>query len=346
MCSQRTISVVGAHAAGEVGDVIVGGVFDVPGKTMFDKMMYFWAHADDLRQLMLNEPRGRPSKNANLVLPPCDPRADAGFIIMESDEYPAMSGPNTICTTTVLLETGMVEMQEPVTMLNLDTAAGLVPVTAECKAGKCETVAFDNVPAFVFQLDLEVDVPGVGKILCDIVWGGMMFAMVDISQTRLAIDPSDGERIVQYGERIKRAVQRTIHPVHPENPGIHGVTNLCFTGVLQSDHRGKTAQNAVVVSPGRLDRSPCGTGTCARMAQLHVRNKLSAGEFFLHISTIGTEFVGTIRGTAKVGDYEAVLPTIKGSAWITGFQQVVLDPTDPFQRGLRVGDSWHVSKEV
>ncbi|KAK1148138.1 hypothetical protein N8T08_010777 [Aspergillus melleus] len=344
MRAQRTIHVVGVHAAGEVGDVIVGGVLNVPGKTMFDKMMHFWENADEIRQLMLNEPRGRPSKNANLVLPPCDPRADAGFIIMESEEYPPMSGSNTICTTTVLLETGMVQMQEPTTTLNLDTAAGLVCVTAECEAGKCKTVAFDNVPGFVFQLDLEVEVPGIGQVLCDIVWGGMMYAILDISQIGLTINSADGERLVQYGERIKRAVQRSIHPVHPENSGINGVTNLVFTEPLQDEPSGKTARNATIVSPGRLDRSPCGTGTCARMAQLRARNQLAVGESFRHISPIGTEFIGTIRGTTKIGDYDAVLPTVKGSAWITSFQQVILDPSDPFPNGFRVGDSWHVSR--
>ncbi|OJZ82578.1 hypothetical protein ASPFODRAFT_84018 [Aspergillus luchuensis CBS 106.47] len=336
MHAKRTINVVGVHAAGEVGDVIVGGVLDVPGKTMFDKMMYFWKNADDIRQIMLNEPRGRPSKNANLILPPCDPRADAGFIIMESEEYPPMSGSNTICTTTVLLETGMVKMQEPITTLNLDTAAGLVTVSAECESGKCKTVAFDNVPAFVFHLDLKVEVPGIGKVLCDIVWGGMMYAILDISQVGLTIDSSDGERIVEYGERVKRAVQRTVHPIHPENPGINGVTNLVFTEPLQSETSGKSARNATVVSPGRLDRSPCGTGTCARMAQLYARDELLVGESFRHISPIGTEFMGTIRGTTKVGEYNAILPTVKGSAWITSYQQVVLDPSDPFPEGFRI----------
>ncbi|OJJ94680.1 hypothetical protein ASPACDRAFT_55687 [Aspergillus aculeatus ATCC 16872] len=322
------------HAAGEVGDVIVGGVLDAPGKTIFNKMMYFWKNADGIRQLMLNEPRGRPSKNANLILPPCDPRADAGFIIMESEEYPPMSGSNTICTTTVLLETRMVEMQELITILNLDTAAGLVCVTAECALGKCKTVAFDNIPAFVFQLDLEVDVPDIGKVLCDIVWGGIMFAIFDISQIGLAID----------SEKIKRAVQQTIQPVHSENPEIKGVTCLVFTELLQNDVGEKTARNTTVVSPGRLDRSPCRTGICARMAQLHARNELSIGESFRHVSPISTEFIGTIRGTSKVGNYDAILPTVKGSAWITSYQQVVLDPSDPFPEGFRVGDSWHVSK--
>lgn len=339
----RTINVVGVHAAGEVGDVIIGGVLDVPGKTMYEKMIHFSTKADELRQLLLNEPRGRPSKNANLILPPCDPRADAGFIIMESEEYPAMSGSNTICTTTALLETGIVKMEEPITNLVLDTPAGLVSVTTDCEAGKCKAVSFDNVPAFVFALDFEVDVPGLGKVLCDIAWGGMMYAIVDIGSTRLEIDSRQGKELVEHGEAIKRAVQAKIDPVHPENPGIHGVTNFIWTmPLVDDDIKGKKALNAVVVSPGRLDRSPCGTGTCARMAVLHARGLLAVGESFRHVSVIGTEFMGKIKGTTKVGDYPAILPTVKGNAWITSFQQVVLDPTDPFPEGFRVGDSWHV----
>ncbi|KAJ5718826.1 proline racemase [Penicillium malachiteum] len=309
--SSRTVHIVSVHSAGEIGDVIVGGVLD-----------------DELRQLLLNEPRGRPSCNVNLVLPPCDPRADAGFLLMESEEYAPMSGSNTICTTTALLETGMIKTQEPFTTLKLDTAAGL-------------NVAFDNVPAFVFHLDLEVEVPGLGKILCDIAWGGMMYAIVDMAQTDLTMNPNDGQKIGEYGERIKRAVQATVHPVHPENLGINGVTNFIFTAPLEDGPGGKKAQNAVVVSPGRLDRTPCGTGTCARMAQLYARKQMAEGESFQHTSIIETEYTGTIVGVTKVGNYEAVLPRVKGSAWITSFRLVVLDPTDPFPEGFRVGDAWH-----
>ncbi|KAF7593563.1 hypothetical protein BBP40_011183 [Aspergillus hancockii] len=338
----RTINVVGVHAAGEVGDVVVGGVLDVPGRTMYDKMMYFWTQADELRQLLLNEPRGRPAKNANLILPPCDPRADAGFIIMESEEYPAMSGSNIICTATVLLETGMVKMQEPTTRLSLDTAAGLVPVVADCEDGRCKAISFDNVPAFVFALDVEVDVPGLGKVLCDIAWGGMWYAIVDVASVGLTVEGHHGRDLVHYGQSIKTAVQATIDPVHPDNPGMHGVTNLLFAEPLQDDDgSGKKARNTVVVSPGRLDRSPCGTGTCARMAVLHARGLLAEQESFRHISVTETEFMGKIRGITKVGDYPGVLPTVKGRAWITSFQQVVLDPTDPFPEGFRVGDAWH-----
>lgn len=338
----RSINVVGVHACGEKGDVIVGGVMDVPGTTMYEKMMHLWTKADSLRQLLLNEPRGTSSLSTNLILPPCDPTADAGVIIMESDEYVPMSGSNTICTVTALLETGMVPMHEPETTLRLDTAAGLVTVTTECSGGKCKSVAFDNVPAFVFELDYEVEVPGLGVVKCDIAWGGMIYALVDISSVGLKIESVNGAKLVEVGEKIKRAAQKAIQPVHPENPGIKGISNFEFTDVVRDDVNGKRSLNTVVVSPGRLDRSPCGTGTCARMAVLHARGLLKENEKLIHESIIGTEFIGHIRGTTKVGPYEAILPTVKGSGWISSFKQIVLDPTDPFPEGFRVGDAWHV----
>ncbi|KAF4985360.1 hypothetical protein FDECE_16614 [Fusarium decemcellulare] len=344
MRSLRTISVVGCHAEGEAGDVIIGGVLDVPGKkTMYEKLVHFRDNDDGIRQLLLNEPRGKPTLHTNLVLPPCDPRADAGFLIMESEEYAHMSGSNTICTVTVLLETGMVPMKEPITKLNLDTAAGLVGVTAECEAGKCKAVSFENVPSFIAALDLSVEVPGLGTALVDVAWGGMWYALVDAASVGLKVDNSDAKKLVDVGQRIKRAVQAQFTPVHPENPGIRGVTILAMTEPIEEGQGCKIAKNAVVVSPGRFDRSPCGTGTSARLAVLHARDQIKVGEVFRHRSIIGTEFETHIRGTTKVGDYDAVLPTVKGRGWITSYKQIVLDPTDPFPTGFRVGDQWHVS---
>lgn len=343
----RTISVVGVHCSGEVGDVIVGGVLNPPNcKTMYDKLLYFENEADDVRQLLMNEPRGRPAMCMNLVLPPCDPRADAGFLIMESDEYPPMSGGNTISTATVLLDTGMVKMTEPVTELSLDTPAGLVTVTADCHDGKCKAVAFNNVPAFVYKLDLPVEVPGLGTIQVDIAWGGMHYAIVDVRSVGLTIENANGRKLIEMGERIKAAVRKTFTPVHPENEKIREVTIVEFTEpVSQPTPDGvKMAVNTVVVSPGRLDRCPCGTGSCARLAVLHARGELDVGEKLIHKSVIGSEFECHIRGTATVGSYDAVLPTIKGSAWITGFKQLVLDPSDPFPAGFRVGDQWHMAE--
>ncbi|KAK8141685.1 hypothetical protein G3M48_010060 [Beauveria asiatica] len=345
MRSLRTISVVGCHSEGEVGDVIVGGVLDVPGKTMYEKLEHFLTKKDDLRQLLLNEPRGRSSMNTNLVLPPCDPRADAGFLIMESDEYAPMSGSNAICTTTVLLETGMLPIKEPITRLNLDTAAGLVGVTAHCEGGKCKSVAFDNAPSFVAALDLKVHVPGLGQVVVDVAWGGMWYALVEAEAIGLEITNENGPLLVERGERVKRAVQAQFTPVHPENASIKGVSIIAITEPVEEGDGCKMAKNTVVVSPGRFDRSPCGTGTCARMAVMHARGQLDIGQVFRHRSIIGTEFVNHIRGTTKVGEYDAILPTVQGRAWITSYKQIVLDPEDPFPTGFRVGDQWHVSKD-
>ncbi|KAJ4171408.1 hypothetical protein NW754_013176 [Fusarium falciforme] len=346
MRTLRYISIVGCHAEGEVGDVIVGGVRDVPGKTMYEKLVHCRDKEDSLRQLILNEPRGRSSMNTNLLLPPTDPRADAGLLIMESTEYAHMSGSNAMCTATVLLETGMVPMKEPVTELALDTAAGLVTVKAQCDAGKCKSVSVENVPSFVDTLDLKVDVPGLGVVSVDIAWGGMWYAFVKASDLGLKVESNNGAKLVELGERVKDYVKAKHTPIHPENDGIRGVTVISITEDLKDEESCKTAMNTVVVSPGRLDRSPCGTGTCARMAVLHARGLLKVGEVFKHRSIIGTEFISHIRGTTQVGDRQAVLPTIQGRAWISSYKQIVLDPTDPFPEGFRVGDQWHVSGGV
>ncbi|KAL2818578.1 proline racemase [Aspergillus granulosus] len=338
MKSTRSINIVGCHCAGEVCDVIVGGVLNPPGcTTMYEKLVHFRDKEDEIRQLLLQEPRGRPAMCMNLVLPPCHPAADAGFLIMESDEYPPMSGGNTIATTTVLLETGMIKMIEPVTKLVLDTPAGLVGVTADCEDGRCKAVSFDNVPSFVFKLDYEVDVPGIGKVSVDIAWGGMIYAIVDATSLGLRINNQNGPKLIEYGERIKGALkQADFIPVHPENPSIRGVSILEFTEPL--DRNKMEATNTVVVSPGRFDRCPCGTGSCARMAVLHARGQLAVGEKFTHRSIIGSTFECHIRGTEKLGKYDAILPTVKGSAYIYGNKQMLLDPNDPWPVRFRVGE--------
>lgn len=338
-----SLTIITVHAEGEVGDVIISGVSDPPEcKTMFDKMQHFWKHNDHIRKLVLQEPRGRASMCTNILMPPCDPRADAGFLIMESDEWVPMSGSNTICTTTVLLETGIVKMTEPVTTVKLDTAAGLVTVTAECENGKCKNVAFDNVASFVWELDCPIEVPDLGTVKVDVAWGGMIYILVNIDVAGIDITSANGAKLVAIGERIKRAAQKQIEPIHPENPEIRGVSNFVWMAPQEIVGENVRAVNAVVVSPGRLDRSPCGTGTCARMAVMHERGQLAENQTLLHISPIGTEFQAHIRGITKVGKYNAILPTVKGRAWISGSKQIVVDPQDPFPEGFRVGDAWHV----
>ncbi len=272
---ERTITVIGCHVGGEDNHVIVGGVLPPPGATMFDKKRYLETQGDELRRWLLHEPRGKPSLCVNLVTPPTRPDCDAGMIIMESTDYPPMSGSNTICTVTVLLETGMLPMREPVTTLTLDTPAGPVPVEARCRDGKVERVQFTNVPCFVTHLGATLDVEGLGTIPVDVAYGGAFFAIVDAPKLGFAVEPKEARDLVVLGNRITAAAARQLPVRHPDNPDIHTVTftefAMPFTGP------GGVSRNAVVVAPGRIDRSPCGTGTSARLAVLHARGQLDAG---------------------------------------------------------------------
>ena len=344
------IHAVDLHCCGEPGRVIVGGVRDVPGGSMFEKMQHLARHQDDLRRRMLREPRGYPAANCNLVLPPATAGADAGFVIMEQVEYPPMSGTNTICVTTALLETGMVPMREPVTELTLEAPAGLIRVRATCRDGKVTEVAFRNVPAFAVHLDKTIEVPTLGTVTVDVAWGGMFYVIADAAPFGLRLTPDEGRDITRIGELIKAATQEQLPVVHPENPDIRDVTIAQFSGppALPENHR----RNAVVVSTGKLDwnrpstwtgaidRSPCGTGTCAKMATLHARGRLALNQPFRHEGVLGTVFTGTLLEDATVGPYRAVVPQLAGTAWITGFAQYVVDPGDPFPEGFTVGDIW------
>jgi proline racemase len=344
------ITAVEVHAGGEPGRVIVGGVIDVPGATMFEKMRHLARHRDDLRTRMLREPRGYPGLCCNLVLPPTHPEADAGFVIMEQVEYPPMSGSNTICVTTALLETGILPMREPVTELTLEAPAGLIRVRADCRDGKVTGVTFENVPAFAVHLDAPLEVPGLGTLTVDVAYGGMFYVIAEAAAVGLRLTPDEGRDVVRLGETIKLAAREQLPAVHPENPLIEGVTIAQFSA--PPTHPEAAMKNAVVISTGQaswdkpttftgvLDRSACGTGTCARMAALYAKGRLGLGEDFVHESIIGTTFTGRLVREARVGPYAAVVPTITGQAWIYGLSQYVVDPSDPFPDGFRVGDLW------
>jgi proline racemase len=317
---------------------------------MFEKMKYFEQHADGLRQRMLFEPRGYPAMCCNVILPPTRPEADAGFVIMEPVEYPPMSGTNTICVATALLETGMVPMQEPVTDLVLEAPAGLIGVRAACSNGKVTQVSFRNVPAFAVHLDVSVEVPHLGTIEVDVAWGGMFYVIADATRFGLRLTPDEGRDIARIGEMIKAATRAQLPVRHPDNPEIVDVTIAQLSGPPASadNHR----RNAVVVSTGTLDwdrpstwtgvldRSPCGTGTSAKMATLHARGQLGLDEPFRHEGVLGTVFTGRLLERTTVGPYPAVVPEISGRAWITGFASYVVDAEDPFPDGYRVGDIW------
>ncbi len=346
----RTIQAVDAHAAGEPGRVIVGGVLDVPGETMFDKMTWLRANGDDLRKRMLQEPRGYPAANCNLVLPSNNPEAAAGYVIMEHVEYPGMSGTNTICTATVLLETGMIPMIEPVTELVLEAPAGLIRLRCACRDGKVTSVTFRNVPAFATHLDTPVDVPTLGTVIVDVGYGGMFYVIAEAEQFGLRLTPDEGRDITRITELIKAAANEQLPVVHPEQPAFAGITIGQLSGPAHDP--ANSMRNVVTVSTGTLDfdrpstwtgaidRSPCGTGTCARMAVLHAKGRLHVGEAFRHEGILGTVFTGHLVEETSVGPYRAVVPTITGTAWITGMATYVVDPTDPFPDGFTVGDIW------
>jgi proline racemase len=346
----RMIQAVDAHACGEPGRVIVGGVLDVPGKTMLEKMRHLQTHADSLRKLMLREPRGYPAANCNLILPPTHPEASAGYVIMEQTEYPGMSGTNTICVTTVLLETGMVPMIEPVTELTLESPAGLIRVRAECSGGKVRKVTFRNVPSFAVHLDKKIEVPHLGTVVVDVAYGGMFYVISEAAPHGLSLSPDEGRDIVRIGEMIKAAAQEQLPVAHPTEPAFAGITIAILTA--PPAQAGSHARNAVIVSTGKLDwqrsatwtgaidRSPCGTGTSARMAALYARGKLLLNEDFHHEGILGTVFTGRLVEETQVGPYRGVVPTISGRAWITGFSSYVLEEDDPFPEGYTVGDIW------
>ncbi len=334
------LQVVDCHAEGESGQVIVGGVGDIPGDTVFDKRVYLQEHRDDLRKLILFEPRGAVNHNANILVPSNHPDAQMGYIILESTEYPAMSGSNTMCVATVLLETGILPMTEPTTKLTLESPGGLISVVCDCRNGKVERVRFVNQPAFVYHLDAEIDVPELGRLRVDVAYGGMTYVLVDAAGVGFDLTPAEARRICELGQVIKKAAAEQLEAVHPTNPAIPGITQVEFTGPLLREGDGLRSRNAVVVSPGRLDRSPCGTGTSARLAALHARGLLEVGQPFVHESVIGTRFDSSVLETTTVGPYDAVIPTVAGQAWITGLYQFGLDPTDPFPRGFTVADAW------
>jgi proline racemase len=330
--------------------VILGGVDGIPAGTMFEAMTWLRANRDDVRLRMLREPRGYPAANCNLVLPSQNPEAAAGYVIMEQVEYPGMSGTNTMCVVTALLETGVLAMTEPVTELTLEAPAGLIKVRATCADGKVTGVTFRNVPAFATHLDATIEVPKLGTVTVDVAYGGMFYVIASAEAFGLRLIPDEGADIVRITEMIKAAANEQLPVVHPEQPGFAGITIGQLSGPAHDP--ANSMRNAVTVSTGTLDwndpstwtgaidRSPCGTGTSARMAVLHAKGRLGLGEDFRHEGILGTVFTGRLLEETQIGDRVGVVPQITGSAWITGIADYVVDPTDPFPDGFTVGDIW------
>ena len=337
---RNMLEVVGCHAAGEIGNVVVSGVDSIPGDSMFDKRNHLQNHRDDIRKLLLHEPRGSVACHANILFPSAHPEADMGFVILEPTEYPAMSGSNTMCVATVLLETGILPMQEPLTTLTLESPAGLIRVECECRDGQVKKVRFTNQPAFAYHLGAEVDVPDLGRLTVDVAWGGMAYVLVDAASLGYHLIPEEAGELAQLGQKIKASAAeqlRAVHPTHPEYPGI---TQTEFTTPVETIDGVLTARNGVVISPGRFDRSPCGTGTSARLAVLHARGEIAPGQLLRHDSITGSRFEASITATTMVCEKDAVIPTVSGTAWITGTMNFGIAPGDPFPEGYIIGDTW------
>jgi proline racemase len=333
----KVIHCVDAHAEGEPSRIIVGGVLDVPGTTMLEKAQSLERDGDWLRRLVLFEPRGSAPLSADLVLPSSHPDADAGFIIMESSSYEGMSGTNTLNTAAVLLETGMVEMVEPFTRMTLEAPAGLVRVTARCAGGRCERLTFENVPSFATHLDAVVEVPGLGVVAVDVAYGGAFAAFVDAAALGFSIVPDEARDLADLGERIRPHVSEQLAIEHPTEPRLGYLSFVVFVAPALD---GGDARHATIVSPGRLDRSPTGTATSARMAVLAARGLLDESGEYVAESVLDTRFSGRIVGRATVGETPAIVPAISGRAWITGFHQLVVDPSDPLAAGFKLPDTW------
>jgi proline racemase len=334
----KMLTVVGAHAEGEVGQVITGGVLGISGATMGDKMRHLNEVDDRLRRFMLFEPRGNAPMSVNLLLPPTRPDADAAFIVMQADRCHPMSGSNAMCVVTVLLETGMLPMREPTTRVALETPAGLVVAEAQCRDGRCERVALDFVPSFALHLDHALEVGGLGTLSVDVAWGGDWFCLIDAAGCGFAVRPDEVRDMVELGGRIKRAAHEQVTVRHPTTaePGTISFVMFC----ARPEAPGAPCRNGTVMHPGRMDRSPCGTGTAARLALMHARGEIALDEVLTMRSVIDSEFQATIADVTTLSGHPAVLPRISGRAWIYGLYQTGLDPSDPCPLGYTVADTW------
>ena len=333
----RTLTVIGAHAEGEVGRVITGGVLDLPGATILEKMEHLQAN-DDLRKFVNHEPRGCAQQTTNLLLSPCDPTADAAFIPLQADATHAMSGSNAMCVTTVLLETGILPMQEPETTVVLDTAAGLVKAVATCRDGRVERVSLDFFPAYVERLDAKIEVEGIGTVTADIAFGGVYYVLPSVDQFGFRIGPDVAQDMITLSHKIKTAAREQIKVQHPEIPQFNDIEFLMFTD--QVDGGAGVLRNATIMPPGRIDRSPCGTGSAARLAVLHAKGKAKLGDTFEMRSTINSRFQASIIAETTVGARPAIIPRISGRSWIFATMQLGFDPTDPYPLGYTLSDTW------
>jgi proline racemase len=336
---KQTIEIVGCHAEGEVGDVIVAGVDAPPGDTLWAQSRWI-AEDDRLRRFVLNEPRGGVFRHVNLLVPAVHPDADIGFIIMEPCDTPPMSGSNSICVATVVLETGIVPMREPVTELVLEAPGGLVRAIAKCRNGKVESVRIHNVPSFAHKLDQTIEVAGTGTVTLDTAFGGDSFAIIDADALGFDLVPGEARQLADLGMQITAAANEQVGFAHPTNPDWRHISFCLFAGPLEESDGDLLTRHAVAIRPGKIDRSPTGTGVSARLAVLRARDQIKAGQRLVATSIIDSTFIGRIESQTMIGDTAAIVPSIEGRAWTTGRKELWCDPADPWPEGYRVTDTW------
>lgn len=340
MRSVKTLHVISAHAEGEVGDVIVGGVLPPPGETIWDQRTFI-EQDQTLRNFVLNEPRGGVFRHVNLLVPPKHPDSDAAFIIMEPEDTPPMSGSNAICVSTVLLDGGIIPMQEPETRMTLEAPGGLVHVRAECRNGKAERIYVQNVASFADKLDAQIEVDGIGTLRVDTAFGGDSFVIVDATDLGFALTPDEGGDLARIGARITDAANEQLGFSHPDADWGH-ISFCQIAGPLERREGVLTGRNTVAIKPGKLDRSPCGTGASARMAVLLAKGQMQPEDHYYAQSVIGSEFRCRIVNRFDLKGRDAITPEISGRGWITGTHQHMLDPEDPWPGGYRLSDTWGV----
>lgn len=341
MQTSKIIHVVSCHTEGEVGDVIVGGVAPPPGETIWEQSRWI-AQDNTLRNFMLNEPRGGVFRHVNLLVPAKNPTAQMGWIIMEPEDTPPMSGSNSICVATVLLETGIIPMVEPETRMILEPPGGLIEVVAQCERGKVTSVQVRNVPSFVDKMAAVIEVQGIGTLTVDTAYGGDSFVIADATALGFSLTPDEARECADVGIKITRAANQQLGFHHPENPDWQHISFCQLAAPITKEKGVLVGRNTVVIQPGKLDRCPTGTGCSARMALLHAQGLMKTGDRFIGVSILGSRFHCSIESTTSLGGRDAIYPIISGSAWITGTHQHTLDPTDPWPEGYRLADTWPV----
>ena len=333
---QRSVEILQVHCQGEIGKVIIGGAPEIPGATALEKMNHINTVDDTFRRFVTFEPRANAAMTMNLLIAPTRSDADAGFIVLQADRAHPMSGSNCICVVTALLESGRVAMIEPESIVRLDTPAGLITARAKCANGRCLSVSLDNVPAFVQSLDTPIQTSHWGIIKADIAFGGVYYAIVDIDQLRMQIEPRHARTLAEAGIELNRIVNDQVSVKHPTLEGLDKIAYVMF----RSAEPDGAVRTCTVLKPGRVDRSPCGTGSSANLAVLHARGQLTMGGGRWSRSIIGGEFLAEAIGETVVGPYAAILPRITGRALIYGTEQIRMDDDDPFKSGFALSDTW------